>query len=190
MPYNRAPLACIHVILLKRVSANARSGVLGSAQLKQCFMGLLTSVLPLLGLPSYNGVEDEKQTVAASPIAYAAKDCLQAVCNLLGPSAYLGTAAQLFLSSSATDKEAVHLAEVPYLKLPHHKWLRRKPLFLVHLHAFANLYVIKCLQIQHLWDGHANASRKFLRTLNEVDGHHHSCVHCRGSCLLYTQQRI
>ena len=82
-------------------------------QLKQCFAGLLTSVLPLLGLPSYNGIEDEEQPVAASPMAYAAKDCLQAVCNLLGPSAYLSTAAQLFLNSSSAGREAIHLAEVP-----------------------------------------------------------------------------
>ena len=90
-----------------------RSGALGSAQLQHTFMGLLTAVLPLLGLPSYNGVEDEEQPVAASPIAYAAKDCLQAVCNLLGPRAYLGTAAQLLLNSSSTVREAIHLAEVP-----------------------------------------------------------------------------
>ena len=81
-------------------------------------MGLLTHVLPLLGLPSYNGIEDEEQPVAASPIAYAAEGCLQAVCNLLGPSAYLGIAAQLLLSSSSTGTEAVHLAEVPDTLLP------------------------------------------------------------------------
>ena len=105
-----------------------RNETLESGQLKQCFMRLLTSVLPLLGLPSYNGIEEEDQPVAASPIAYAAKDCLQAACNLLGPSAYLGAAAQLFLSSTATGKEAVHLAEVPCSKLPHSEQLQRRTL--------------------------------------------------------------
>ncbi len=105
----------VYTITSKPVSAHARSGVLESAQLKQCFLGMLTSVLPLLGLPSYNGIEEEAQPVAASPIAYAAKDCLQAICNLLGPSAYLGAAAQLLLSSSSTGNDAVHLAEVSLL---------------------------------------------------------------------------
>ena len=77
-------------------------------------MGLLTTVLPLLGLFSYNGREDVEQPVAASPIAPAAKDCLQAICNLLGPSAYIGAAAELLLSSPSAGKQAVHLAEVLY----------------------------------------------------------------------------
>lgn len=81
-------------------------------------MGLLSCMLPLLGLPPYNGIEDEEQPVTASPIAYIAEGCLQAVCNLLGPSTYIGIAAQLFLSSSSTGTEAIHLAEVPDTVLP------------------------------------------------------------------------
>jgi hypothetical protein len=78
-------------------------------------MGLMTALLPLLGATSYNGADSEQQPVQASPIAYAARDFLQAACNLLGPAAYLGIAAQLFLHSTASGTEAIHLAEVSHI---------------------------------------------------------------------------
>ena len=92
----------VYTITSKPVSAHARSGVLESAQLKQCFLGMLTSVLPLLGLPSYNGIEEEAQPVAASPIAYAAKDC---------PAGHLQPAGAQRLSwrcSSAASEQLIH----------------------------------------------------------------------------------
>ncbi len=81
-------------------------------QLKQHFTGLLTALISLLGLPSYNGSQDEEQPAASSPVQMAATDCLQAICNLLGPGAYLSLTAQLYMTTSSTGKEAIHLAEV------------------------------------------------------------------------------
>ena len=78
-------------------------------------MGLMTALLPLLGPTSYNGADSEQQPVQATPIAYTARDFLQAACNLLGPAAYLGIAAQLFLHSAASGTEAIHLAEVSHM---------------------------------------------------------------------------
>ena len=79
------------------------------------FVECLTSLLHLLGKPSYNGTDSEEDPVAASPLAASAKDCLQAVCNLLGPQAYIGIAAQLFLHGQGTGIDGVHLAEVLWL---------------------------------------------------------------------------
>ena len=75
-------------------------------------MEYLTRLIPLLGKPSYNGIDSEEDPGAASPLAASAKDCLQAVCNLLGPQAYIGIAAQLFLHGQSTGIDVVHLAEV------------------------------------------------------------------------------
>ena len=79
---------------------------------RRVFVECLTSLLPLLGKPSYNGTDCEEDPVAATPLAASAKDCLQAVCNLLGPQAYIGIAAQLFLHGQGTGIDGVHLAEV------------------------------------------------------------------------------
>lgn len=106
------PAACHRETMVICMLPPDRSGSLEPGQLRHCFMGLLTALLPVLGLPSYNGSDDEQEPVAASPIASTARDCLQAVCNLLGPHAYLGIAAQHFLNSPPAGTEAICLAEV------------------------------------------------------------------------------
>ena len=79
---------------------------------RRVFVEYLTHLLPLLGKPSYNGTDSEEDPVAASPLASSAKDCLQAVCNLLGPHAYIGIAAHLFLDCQRLGTEGSRLAEV------------------------------------------------------------------------------
>ena len=79
---------------------------------RRVFVECLTSLLPLLGKPCYTGTDSEEDPVAASPLAASAKDCLQAVCNLLCPHAYIGIATQLFLDGQSTGTAGVHLAEV------------------------------------------------------------------------------
>ncbi len=89
-----------------------REESLDAEHFRRVFVEYLTSLLPLLGKPSYNGADSKEDPVAASPLAASAKDCLQAVCNLLGPQAYIGIAAPLFLHSQSTGIDSVRLAEV------------------------------------------------------------------------------
>ena len=100
------------VLTLDQINCCSRNESLDAEHCKRLFAELLASVLPLLGEPSYNGTDSGEDPVGASPLAAAAKDCLQAVCNLLGPHAYIGIAAQLFLGCQSTGTEGVHLAEV------------------------------------------------------------------------------
>ncbi|CAK0735276.1 hypothetical protein CVIRNUC_000554 [Coccomyxa viridis] len=90
---------------------HAREESLDAEHFRRVFVEYLTSLLPLLGKPSYNGADSKEDPVAASPLAASAKDCLQAVCNLLGPQAYIGIAAPLFLHSQSTGIDSVRLAE-------------------------------------------------------------------------------
>ena len=100
------------VLISDQMDCCGRDETLDAEHCKHLFARLLTSVLPLLKEHSYNGTDSEEDPVAASPLASSAKDCLQAVCNLLGPQAYIGIAAQLFLDCQSTGTEGVHLAEV------------------------------------------------------------------------------
>ena len=95
-----------------RLDCCGRDDSLDTEHCQRLFAGLLTSVLPLLGEPSYTGTDSEEDPVAASPLASSAKDCLQAVCNLLGPHAYISIATQLFLDCQSTGADGIHLAEV------------------------------------------------------------------------------